>query len=614
MKTFTLFFSLLIGLSLNAQNDHLSPSRSLLDGALAPFYHGVASGDPLSDRVILWTRVTTTDVSASVDWQVAGDTAFTAVVSSGNVTVDSSTDFCVKVDATGLVPNTWYYYRFKTNNTYSCIGRTRTAPLGTNTDMRFAVVACSNYQDGFFNAYKDIAVKNDVDAVIHLGDYYYEYGIDDFTPGVDSSRLHEPQTEILTLADYRMRHSQYKLDPDLRYVHQMYPFITVWDDHETANDSWSGGAQNHTDSVEGYWNDRKEYSRKAYFEWMPIRNVHNSVDTIHRVIPLGNMADLILLDSRLEGRQQQIGTTGTAVNDTNRTMLGAAQLDWFKQQLSASTAKWKLIGNQVMMSPLKVLGQAVNQDQWDGYPAERSKIFNYISSNNINNVVVLTGDIHTSWGNDLPLDPGNYNSSTGAGSIGVEYVCTSVTSGSFITFSVPVAAIQVFNPNVKYADLSKRGYLLLDVNDQRVQGDWIHMSTITDRTYTASVSASWCDADQANHLTQCGGPLTPRTGMPVQPPFISAVKEIKNDLIVVGCYPNPAENEVKIQYYISQPAKVQLQITDISGRVLYTNTTNQTQFGLYNAEADISTFAAGTYFVSLNAGGKLYSKQFVKAR
>ncbi|MFN8299878.1 MAG: alkaline phosphatase D family protein [Chitinophagales bacterium] len=596
--------------------EHLSASRSNMDPLLAPFYHGVASGDPLTDRIILWTRVTTEDATVSVDWQIATDTAFTNVVNSGNVTADSSTDYCVKVDATGLQANTWYYYRFKAYGAWSSIGRTRTAPDSHVNNLRFAVVACSNYQDGFFNAYRDIAKKNDVDAVIHLGDYYYEYGTDDFTPGVDSARLHEPPTEILTLADYRMRHSQYKLDPDLRYVHQMYPFITIWDDHETANDSWSGGAQNHTDSVEGYWKDRESYAHKAYFEWMPIRNVHNSVDTIHRVIPLGGLADLILVDTRNEGRDKQIGTTGAAVTDTNRTMMGAAQLEWFKQQLSASTAKWKLIGNQVMMSPLKVLGQAVNQDQWDGYPAERAKIFNYIASNNINNVVVLTGDIHTSWANDLPLDPSSYNSSTGAGSIAVEYVCTSITSGSFITFAVPVSAIQLFNPNVKYGELSKRGYLLLDVTDQKVQGDWLHMSTITSKTFTANVAASWCDMDAANHLTTCGGPIVPRTNMPPQPPFIeSPATGIKQEnMVIVGCYPNPFDNKIQVQYYLYQPATVQLQITDLNGRIVYSERTTQTVHGLYNAEANVSNLTPGTYFVTVNAGGKSYSKQVVKVR
>jgi alkaline phosphatase D len=600
--------------SVTYAQDHLSASRSEVDETLAPFYHGVASGDPLTDRVILWTRVTTEDATVSVDWEIATDTGFTNIVNTGTVSTDSSRDYTVKVDATGLQDNTWYYYRFSALGKHSIIGRTRTAPASHVNNLRFAVVACSNYQDGFFNAYRDIANKNDVDAVIHLGDYYYEYGPDDFTPGVDSSRLHEPLHEILTLADYRMRNSQYKLDPDLRAVHQQYPFITVWDDHETANDSWYGGAQNHDTATEGNWYDRKEFGRKAYFEWMPIRDVHNSIDTIHRVIPMGGLLDLIMIDSRLEGREQQIGTTGAAVTDTNRTMLGPEQLAWFKQQLSASTAKWRLIGNQVMMSPLKALGSALNQDQWDGYPAERTKILSHIRDNNIDNVVVLTGDIHTSWANDLPVDVANYTSSTGAGSVAVEYVCTSITSGSFINFTVPVSIIQGFNPNIKYAELSKRGYLLLDVTDQKVQGDWIYMSTITDHNFTPNVAASWCDLDGDNHLTQCAGPLQPRT-LPTQAPVVTGIHDIKKDnLIMVACYPNPFDNEIAIQYYIYEPTTVELNITDLSGRIVYTQAAQQAQPGLYNTKADISNLAAGTYLVSIISQNKVYSKRIVKIR
>src|ERR1043165_3738907 len=282
MQKFILAVLLLAAISISAQTqDHLSPSRSTLDGTLAPFYHGVASGDPFSDRVIIWTRITSTNNSESIDWQIATDTTFGTIINSGTVTTDASKDYTVKVDVTGLQENTWYYYRFKNNGTYSIIGRTRTMPTGNVADLRFAVVACSNYQSGYFNASRDIANKNDVDAVIHLGDYYYEYGPDDFDPGIDSSRIQEPFKEVWTLSEYRLRHSFYKLDPDLRVVHQQYPFITVWDDHETANDSWKGGAENHTDSVEGYWHDREEDSHQAYFEWMPIRDVHNSIDSIH---------------------------------------------------------------------------------------------------------------------------------------------------------------------------------------------------------------------------------------------------------------------------------------------------------------------------------------------
>lgn len=608
----TLLLLLILPVLIHAQ-DYQNPSRADVDNALAPFYHGVASGDPLSDRVILWTRITSQNVSETVGWEIATDTTFNTIINSGSVTTDAGKDYTVKVDATGLQPNTWYYYRFSNNGVYSLKGRTRTSPLSGVTNLRFAVVACSNYQSGYFNAYRDLVTKNDVDAVIHLGDYFYEYGPDDFDPGIDSSRIQEPYKEVWTLEDYRMRHSFYKLDPDLRAIHQQYPFITVWDDHESANDSWTGGAENHTDGTEGQWPDRKSFSRQSYFEWMPIRDVHASVDTIHRVIPMGNLVDLIMIDTRLEGREVQAGTTGATATDTNRTMLGQAQLNWFKQQLSNSTAKWKLIGNQVMVSPLKVLGTAVNADQWDGYPAERTKILTHIQDNNIDNVVVLTGDIHTSWANDIPVDLANYTANTGAGSVAVEYVCTSVTSGSFITFTVPVSIIQAFNPNIKYAELSKRGYLLLDVTDQKVQGDWIYMSTIESRSFTSSTAASWCDLDGANHLTQCSGPLTPRGTLPVLAPVISGIKDVKNDMVMISCFPNPFTEEVKIQYYLFNPAKVNINVTTVDGKTVYTKNENSGN-GLFDTEIPLQNLPAGTYFISMSAGGKTYSQQIVKGK
>ena len=612
MKKNLLFCLVALSVFVSAQTNPLSPSRATLDGTLAPFYHGVASGDPLTDRVILWTRITSNNNSETVGWQIATDTTFSTIVNSGTVSTDASRDYTVKVDATGLNENTWYYYRFSNNGTNSIIGRTRTAPSGNVSNLRFAVLSCSNHQNGFFNAYRDIVNKNDLDAVIHLGDYYYEYGPDDFSSGIDSSRITEPYKEIWTLADYRQRNSFYRLDQDLRAIHQQFPFIMVWDDHESANNSWSGGAQNHTDSVEGYWPSRKDFSRQSYFEWMPIRDVHNSIDTIHRIIPLGNLADLIMVDTRLEGRDVQAGTTGATVTDTNRTLLVYNQLEWFKQKLSSSTAKWKIIGNQVMFAPLVIFGNALNEDQWDGYPAERNKIIRYTAANQIDNLVVLTGDIHTSWANDVPNPDLTYNAATGSGSAMVEFVCTSVTSGSGINLSPSLITSLI--PHVKYVDLAKRGYLLLDVTDTKVQGDWIYMSTIATRTFTSSVGASWCDLDGDNHLTQCATALTPRGTNPTVAPIFTGVKNLANDMVMISIYPNPSVDEIAIQYYLYEPSKVELKITDISGKTVFTQTENQTQNGLFKTEANLSSMAAGTYLVSLTAGGKVYAKRVVKAK
>lgn len=612
MRHLLLASILLLNLSFKANSQgYNSGSRADVDNALAPFYHGVASGDPLTDRVILWTRITTNNASETLNWQIATDTGFTTVINSGSATTDASKDFTVKVDATGLQPGTWYYFRFNHNGVNSITGRTRTMPTGSVSNVRFAVVACSNYQSGYFNAYKDIVTKNDVDAVIHLGDYFYEYGPDDFDPGVDSSRIQEPFKEITELEDYRMRHSFYKLDPDLRAVHQQYPMIAVWDDHESANDSWSGGAENHTPGTEGNWADRVSYSKKSYFEWMPIRDVHNSVDTIHRTIPIGDLADLIMVDTRIQGREQQAGTSGSVVNDTNRTMLGNAQFQWLKQQLSNSSTRWHVIGNQVMFAPLKVFGQALNQDQWDGYPAERTKIIRHLSDNGINNMVVLTGDIHTSWANDIPHPDSTYTASTGKGSAAVEYVCTSVTSGSFITFPVPGNIIPSLVTHVKYAELSKRGYLLLDVTPQKVHGDWIYMSTITSKNFTSSTAASWCCNDGSNRLTSCSA-LSPRGTNPAIAPIVTSANAIKNNVIVMGCYPNPVIDEVKVQYYLFEPGTINVSVSDVSGKVVHRFVQKVNASGLYNSTVELQNVPNGTYVISINAGGKTVSQQIVK--
>ena len=244
----------------NAQS-FLLPSRPRVDSVLAPFFHGVASGDPLTDRIIIWTRVTTLDPSVDVDWQMATDTGFLSVVNSGTFTTDSSFDYTVKVDVTGLQPNNWYYYRFKAYNRYSITGRTRTLPIGNVDSLRIAFFSCSDFQAGYFNVYHDIANRNDIDMVMHLGDYYYE----DAASASDTNRLHPETHDALSLTDYRLWNSEYKLDPDLRALFQQYPWIQIWDDHDVANNSWETGAQNHNPATQGSYIARKDASFKAYF-------------------------------------------------------------------------------------------------------------------------------------------------------------------------------------------------------------------------------------------------------------------------------------------------------------------------------------------------------------
>jgi alkaline phosphatase D len=608
---FFLGFNLFISTVLKAGT---GSDRIQINPQAAPFFHGVASGDPTSTSVILWTRITENIDTAFVNWEVALDTNFTNILASGDTMTTALTDYTVKVKAINLPQNTWMFYRFSHNGVLSPMGRTRTAPAGGINQLRFAVLSCSNFQDGFFNVYRDIVNKNDIDAVIHLGDYIYEYGIDDFSPGSDTSRLHEPAVEILNLEDYRIRHSQYKLDVDLQELHRQFPVITVWDDHETANNSWMGGAENHTPATEGLWADRRGAGVQAYFEWMPIEVVNNS---IKRTFQWGDLVDMIMIDTRLEGREEQAGTSGAVVTDTNRTLLGSAQLSWLKSELSASNARWKLIGNQVMIAPLSIFGSAVNEDQWDGYPAERTNILSHIQNQGINNCVFLTGDIHTSWGNDVPLQTSNYNGSTGVGSVAVEFVCTSVTSSSFLTFTVPTAIIQIFNPHVKYAELSQRGYLLFDVDTQRVQGDWVYMSTVTDRNFTSSVNAARrCNFNQ-NHLENTIQFLTPRN---INPPLAPepnyqplGINIAPPTPVILSISPNPASDFVGTQFYLPETSDLLFELLNAEGKICMSQKLTFPS-GLGEIRFPVSSLIPGVHILRISSGKYNASARLIKSR
>ena len=509
------------------------------DPLLKPFYHGVASGDPMADRVILWTRVTPeTEGSITVTWKVATDAALTRVVRNGVATTSAEVDYTVKLDVADLQPATTYYYSFSALGKNSLIGRTKTAPLGDVSHLRFAVVSCTNFEAGYFNSYGNVADRNDLDAVIHLGDYIYEYGprvYGDRGLAMDGQRVTFPANEIVTLTDYRQRYGNYRLDADLRRAHQQHPFIPVWDDHESANNSYKDGAQNHQPATEGDWQVRKEVARRVYDEWMPIRV---KASPLYRLKPYGNLVDLIMVDTRLEGREVQIeDVTSPALYDSNRTILGDTQREWLFDQLKNSTAKWKIIGNQVIFSEFNIGWAATGTntfqslessflDIWDGYPAERQKVTDFIAQNKINNTIILTGDIHTSFAFDVAprpsvFSPGGpaYNPATGAGSVAVELVTPSITSANFDE-AIGAAAAAAFefqfnkplpatagplagvnpNPHMKYVDLDRNGYFILDLTPEKAQADWYFTETILKPTKQEKFDAGFYTLDGENHL------------------------------------------------------------------------------------------------------------------
>ncbi|MER7574788.1 alkaline phosphatase D family protein [Streptomyces sp. NPDC126514] len=514
------------------------PARAATDAPA--FLHGVASGDPLPDGVLLWTRVTPVPEAipgsglgpdTEVSWTVAADKAFTQIVAKGSTTATAASDHTVKADIRGLAPATDYWFRFSAGGTDSPAARTRTAPAAEAAvaNLRFGVVSCANWEAGHFSAYRHLAARGDLDAWLHLGDYIYEYGTGEYGTRDTVVRPHAPAHEILTLADYRTRHGRYKTDPDLQALHATAPCVAIWDDHEIANDAWSGGAENHTEGTEGPYAARRDAAKQAYFEWMPVRPA--VAGTTYRRLRFGKLADLSLLDLR-SFRSQQAALGNGSVDDPERTLTGRAQLDWLKAGLKSSDTTWRLVGNSVMVAPfaigslsaelLKPLaellglpkeGLALNTDQWDGYTDDRRELLAHLRSNSIRNTVFLTGDIHMAWANDVPVNAGTYPLSASAAT---EFVVTSVTSdnlddivkvpeGTVSALASPL--IRAANRHVHWVDTDRHGFGVLDITAARAQMDYYVLS---DRT-KADATASWA----RSYRTRSGTQKVERTYDPV---------------------------------------------------------------------------------------------------
>jgi alkaline phosphatase D len=495
------------------------------------FLHGVASGDPLTDRVILWTRVT--DVAGSmpqVSWEVSSDPSFTNPTTRGVVTTGEHRDFTVKVDAGLLQPATTYYYRFEALGERSPTGRTRTLSAAGASRVRIALASCSNLPFGYFNAYARIAARADLDAVLHLGDYIYEYKNGAYGDGTPFGRAPEPDLEILSLSDYRIRHAQYKRDPDLQEVHRQHPFIVVWDDHEFADNTWREGAANHQPDLEGQWKARRAAALQAYFEWMPIREDRATRrPRIYRSFGFGDLADLLMLDTRALDRDEQASSRDaiSVIDNPGRTLLGMAQEEWLNEELLASkraAVQWQLLGQQVMFAPgSRPDMPSVSTDTWDGYRPARQRLINTISGNDLRNVIVLTGDVHSSWAYDLPQNPWHtYDPATGKGSLGVEIVTPAITSPS--GFGPPEKAAartaQLFKerPHLRFLEGTQRGYVVLDVTPERAQADWFFVPTVTEHSTEETFGGGWLTEAGASHLIAASGPVPANTAAPAPAP------------------------------------------------------------------------------------------------
>jgi len=510
----------------------------------AVFRHGVASGDPLSDRVILWTRVTTRRSSEKVSVEVATDDRFADIVHTSELTATAATDYTVKTDVLGLSPATVYYYRFRAGGETSMTGRTKTLPTGDVSRVTLAVLSCAHYQQGHFNVYGHVARRTDadIDAVVFLGDYIYEYGsMCDGEPcfGTENARRigrtlpPGNDKETVTLDDYRRRYALYHTDTRLQELHARYPFIAVWDDHETANDAYSEGALNHNEG-EGSFEERKAAAVRAYLEWLPVRENRDNPVAINRSFAFGNLVNLIMLETRLLARSKQLDYRNyitlpdmfdgerfqADVSSPTRTMLGAEQLAWLQAQLAGSNAVWQALGNQVLMGrmtipaslvfqlgdprpsivndiaeltaiKLKVLQGAATPeeaarvaavlpyrlDAWDGYPVEREVVLQ--TANRLDkNLVVLSGDTHNGWANNLKDINGNQ--------VGVEFATPGVSSGGLeYTLRLQEAqsrafaqALPVLVDDLVYANTHDRGYMLVTFTPERADARWTYVDTV----------------------------------------------------------------------------------------------------------------------------------------
>lgn len=490
------------------------------EGELGPetiFSHGVASGDPLVDSVILWTRVSpAVEEAVELFFEVALDPEFEMRVAADWIpATDTSRDYTSKIDIDGLEAATTYYYRFYAQGRVSPVGRTRTAPSGAVEHLRFAVVSCSSYAHGYFHAYGEIAGRNDIDAVIHLGDYIYE-----FEDGLYGNiRLYDPPYECRTLDDYRRRYRHYRLDRDVQDIHRQHPMIATWDDHEICNDGWVGGAANHSDEDDGDWTSRRSAGTQAYFEWLPLRE--GEPGRVYRELPYGDLVHLLVLDARYEGRAEPVPLTDPDLLEKiyaeDRQHLGAEQEAWLFERLESSTARWKFLAQQVMVGQL-VLQAGQNgepnrpffTDSWDGFEAARRRLLGFIRDNAIANVVVLTGDAHSSLAMELIEDPLiGYDPATGDGSVAVEFVTPAVTSPGLLFDENTMNILEPVNPHWRWTEMFRKGYITVDVTPERVHVDfWLFTGAqVGSPDFTGSSHwAAWQVHDGAPVLVEADGP------------------------------------------------------------------------------------------------------------
>lgn len=493
------------------------------------FGYGVASGDPLSDRVVLWTRVNNAGADpTTVQWDVATDAAFARIVRTGSAVTGSAQDFTVKVDVTGLSPATVHYYRFRHGIETSVTGRTKTLPVGSVSKVVIGAFSCAAFPLGQFHVYSAAADRGDLDVALLLGDYIYETGLSDAEQIAATliDRKMDPKGELHLLSEYRARYAQYHTDSDLRAFHASVPVIPVWDDHEIVNDTWRDGAGGHDPATEGSFAARRAAAVQAFHEWLPTRtSTLPDLFTIYRSFDFGNLLSLHMLDTRVVGRDAPLGRDAYlagASAEPARQLLGTTQEAWLAERMQASNATWQLLGQQVLFGRMKlplsvfdnttedtineylqaVAAPAASRSErqralvsqpliahdlntWDGFETARERVLSAARTRN-KNLVVISGDSHNAWANNLRDASGN--------AVGVEFATPSVTSTGLEIAHLKIGrqfladAFVSMMPDLKYAETSRRGYLVVTITAEAVQGQWVFVSSVLQNSFSTSES------------------------------------------------------------------------------------------------------------------------------
>jgi alkaline phosphatase D len=489
------------GLAIASQFSH---QRAIASGRFSdnPFKLGVASGEPYANSVVIWTRLAPEPlngggmppVNVPVRWEVSTDSSMKRIVARGNEFATPELGHSVRAIVEGLQPSTWYWYRFHVGNQASRIGRTRTAPLpGSNlSKFNFALVSCQNYQQGFYTAYKYMA-EDDLDLVVHVGDYIYEGGISTTGPRQHNS------SEILTLADYRNRHALYKLDPNLQEAHARFPWIVTWDDHEVENNyaNFISEVDTEPDQDPTIFLQRRAIAYQVYYEHMPLRPFSRPVGPdmqLYRRLSFGNLATFHVLDTRQYRTDQPCGD-GTKercpeVFDPQATILGQTQEDWLYQGLSSSQQPtWNILAQQVPIAQRDTRvgeGQTFSMDKWDAYLADRDRLMEFLDKQKPSNPVSLAGDVHNHWAMDLKADFNNLESAI----VGSEFVCSSISSGGDGNDNIPSYVNPSDNPHIKFYN-NRRGYARCTLTPSIWKTDYLSMSEVSTPFGTISKRASY---------------------------------------------------------------------------------------------------------------------------